>query len=420
MSELVDISPNTANSGRLLAMGGLAAKAECLSPEYEERLQNFAETGLEALHPTNHLSYEQALSLLVGFSGLDAPKHRERTFTFVYTDPATNKSNYQTACVPSFSEQAPFRLSINSKRRTAQITPKNYPEDQHNVRAHAVIWDTTNHHYSRVDTDFNEMPTAVIASPRSACAGGCSGCSRGAIESFTRPPGEYLQDHVDILAREYEKREWELTDLHSVNITTGSQPTEDREVKMMVDIMTLYREAGFSNARFMIYNYALQSEKAMRTVHSEGADGYIGTLETANDKLRRKYWGKVKGAQSFEDHLRRYEIAQSIGFPIIETNYVVGIDPYDEMMDAIQRLDQHGVAVVPNVKRSYTAEQLADTHSDVWDMGFSYISDAFDACLDTYRHPTIKRFAGEATIRYLQRSGDFRAAHFLELPIRHT
>ena len=420
MSELANLVTSPENAGRLLAIEGVRAEPEVIDNESADLLAAFADRALTDLQPTRHLAREQALSLLVGFTGVDSPGFQERTFTLVYTDPDTNRSNYQTVCVPSFSTQTPFRMGVAASDKTAEISPKSNPEDIHKVQTHAVIWDATNHHYSRVDPDFNEVPTAIIASPRSACAAGCAGCSRGAIKSFARPNREYIQEHVGVLKAEYLQRGWDPKDLRSVNITTGSQPTEDREVDMMVGIMDSYRSAGFSEARFMLYNYALRSEKAMRAVREAGADGYIGTLETANDALRRKYWGRVKGGQTFQEHLQRYAMAQAVGFPIVETNYVVGLDPYDEMMDTIHDLDAKGVAVVPNVKRSYTAQQLANTHSDVWRRGFSYITDAFDACLDTYRHPTIKRFAGEATLRYLQRQGDFRASHYTELPIRHT
>lgn len=392
-----------------------------LSRTQYETLHAFVDSALEEVAPTRNMTKAQSLSLLVGLAGL---RHGDvdKTYTLVYTDEDTGKSNYQTACAPRYASQAPFHFNINQKDSTAELYPVGDPSLSQTVRLHAVIEAATNHHYSRVDSNFNEVPTAVIASPRSACAAGCSGCSRGAIDSFTKPPKEYIKDHVQTLRNEYDARGWNPEDLISVNITTGSQPTEEKEVDMMVSIMDMYRRFGFTGVRFMIYNYALRSREAMQTVRDAGADGYIGTIETMNDDLRRQYWGRVKGGQTFDEHLRRYEQAHEIGFPIVETNYVVGLDPYDEMMEGIERLDANQVAVVPNVKRSYNTIQFDFTHSDVWKMGFGYVTEAFDRCLDTYsHHPTIKAFAGRATVKWLQRQGKARGiVTYHDLPIRHT
>lgn len=396
---------------------------ERLNVEQADLLSSFCTDAITDMLPTKHLTKAQAFSLLVGMAGLDGSKTNS-TYTLVYTDHETGRSNYQTACMPTYSDQSPFRFEQGDNGSTATVSHKAYAFPTQSVRVHSTIDAASNHYYSRVDEDFNELPTALIASPRSACSAGCDGCARGTIASFSRPSSDYIKQHTDELQHDYEERGWDPKDLRSVNITTGSQPSEDKEADMMVAIMGAYKEAGFTEAGFMLYNYALQSEEAMRAVRSAGAIGYIGTIETMDDELRRKHWGKVKGGQTFEDHLRRYERAKDIGFPIIETNYVVGIDPYDAMMDGIRRLDEAGVVVVPNVKRSYNPKQLGDTHPDVWERGFgNYVLGAFDNSLDTCEDRlTIKQFAGTASVDWLNqhRTDGPTLTHFMQLPVRHT
>ncbi len=243
----------------------------------------------------------------------------------------------------------------------------------------------------------------------------------GATKAFSKPDDNYIEKHVRQIAEEYYERGFDKSELASVSITTGSHATEKKEVEMLTEIMDVYRKFGFDNAKFMIYNHILRSREAMQAILDAGAIGYIGTIETMNDELRCIHWGDVKGGQTFEDHLRRYELAKDVGFKIVETNYVVGIDPYEEMMRGIVKLDNEGVAVVPNIMRSYNTSQFQTIHPDVFDVGASYIFNAFDVCIDSYRHPTIKKYAGKKSVDYLHRRGLWpQLTHYLQLPIRHT
>lgn len=76
-------------------------------------------------------------------------------------------------------------------------------------------------------------------------------------------------------------------------------------------------------------------------------------------------------------------------------------------------------AVVPNIKRNYTIEQLNSNNPDLWELGAAYISDGFHAALASYRNGTIKRRAARYSADYLHRQGHADVA-LRDLPIRHT
>lgn len=88
------------------------------------------------------------------------------------------------------------------------------------------------------------------------------------------------------LAADYDQRGWDRGELVSVNITTGCQPDEVRELEMMVQLMQTYRRYGFANAAFHAFTYAIDSAKAMEILREHGAIGFIGTIETFNDAER--------------------------------------------------------------------------------------------------------------------------------------
>jgi hypothetical protein len=139
-------------------------------------------------------------------------------------------------------------------------------------------------------------------------------------------------------------------------------------------------------------------------------------VESFDAGVRRRLWG-AKGAEDLDVHIARCRGAKAAGFSIVETNYVVGTDPYETMIGGLSALDDAEVAVVPNVVRSYTDAQLSMVHEDVWRMGFEYFLDGFKRALATYRHPTIKAFAGRCALDYLGNSAPTTIAG---LPIRHT
>lgn len=374
-----------------------------------------------ALHdPDTGLSRTQLLSLAVGFVGADTDMSRDnRTHTLVYTDPDSGKSNYQTVCIPYYAPSSPIRLDRGADGSSAFLVWKSTGEVLATTRWHARIFEASNHYYSRVSPGFEELPTAAIISPYSTCAGGCLGCNRGAVSSFTPPPANYVEQHVAELAADYDARGWDRGELVSVNITTGCQPDEQRELSMMLELIAEYRRWGFTRAAFFPFTYAIHSASAMQQLREAGCAGFIGTVETINDDERIRQWGRRKGAITFEMHLEKYRRAQAAGFPIVETDYVLGADSYPEMMAGIAEFHANGVAVVPNIKRNYSIEQLHSNHADIWNMGMVYIADGFHACLQTYNHGTIKRRAARYSLEYLQRQG-WDGLTLRDLPIRHT
>lgn len=401
------------------------------SAEVRARLARFLETGLRYVDgfvpiddsaeddPDTQLSRTQLLSLLVGFIGCDtAEPLNDRTYTLVYTDPELGKSNYQTICIPDYRKASPI-IFTRGRCNSAQLLLRSTGEVLADVLVHAQIFGASNHYYSRVSPNFRELPTAAIISPYSTCAGGCLGCSRGAVKSFTPPPKDYITRHVEELAADYDRHGWDRAELVSVNITTGCQPDESRELDMMVRLMREYRKYGFSNAAFHAFTYAIDSPAAMERLLEEGAIGFIGTVETFNDAERIRQWGRKKGSITFEQHLKKYARARRAGFKIVETDYVLGADSYAEMMDGIAALDAAHVAVVPNIKRNYTIEQLNSNHPDLWELGAAYISDGFHAALASYRNGTIKRRAARYSVDYLHRQGHADVT-LRDLPIRHT
>lgn len=372
--------------------------------------------------------FSRARGYLAGFTPLDdahlddpdtAEDRDHRTMTLVYTDPDTGKSNYQTVCVPYYAPSSPLWFERDVDGPGCRLLWKPTGEVLAATQHHARIFEASNHYYSRVSPDFAEMPTAAIISPYSTCAGGCLGCNRGAVSSFTPPPADYIERHVAALAADYDARGWDRAELVSVNITTGCQPDEDRELAMMLELIAAYRRWGFAHAVFFPFTYAIHSAAAMEQLREAGCGGFIGTVETINDDERIRQWGRRKGAITFEMHLEKYRRAQAAGFPIVETDYVLGADSYVEMMAGISEFDSLGVAVVPNIKRNYSVEQLDSNHPDIWDMAMDYVADGFHACLATYTHGTIKRRAARATADYLRRGGSGEIT-LRDLPIRHT
>ncbi|MDP9643707.1 hypothetical protein J2S53_003652 [Actinopolyspora lacussalsi] len=368
--------------------------------------------------PDTALSRTQLLSLLIGFLGCDTTEPLDnRTYTLVYTDGEQDKSNYQTICVPDYRTASPVLFTREQDNR-ARLVHRSTGRTLAEVLVHARIFAASNHYYSRVAPDFTELPTAAIISPYSTCAGGCLGCSRGAVKSFTPPPRDYIERHVAQLAADYDRRGWDRGELVSVNITTGCQPDEDRELEMMLNLMRTYRRYGFGNTAFHAFTYAIDSTRAMELLREHGAIGFIGTVETINDAERIRQWGRKKGSITFERHLEKYRRARRVGFDIVETDYVLGADSYTEMLDGIAELDENGVAVVPNIKRNYTVEQLDSNHRDLWRHGMRYIADGFHAALSSYDNGTIKRRAARYSVDYLRRCG--RETGLRDLPIRHT
>lgn len=372
------------------------------------------------LDPDCGLSRTQLLSLAVGFVGCDSSEPRDnRTYTLVYTDPDTGKSNYQTICVPYYAPSSPIRFDRDADGTGARLVWKPTGQVLAATRLHARIFEASNHYYSRVSPDFAELPTAAIISPYSTCAGGCLGCNRGAVSSFTPPPVDYIQQHVAALAADYDRRGWDRDELVSVNITTGCQPDEDRELAMMLELIAAYRRWGFRHAAFFPFTYAIHSLSAMEQLREAGCAGFVGTVETINDAERIRQWGRRKGAITFAMHLEKYRRAQQAGFDIVETDYVLGADSYVEMMHGIAEFNSNGVAVVPNIKRNYSLAQLDSNHDDIWNMGLAYIADGFHAALATYAHGTIKRRAARYSVDYLHRQG-WHGLRLRDLPIRHT
>ncbi|MCI2421549.1 hypothetical protein MOQ72_29350 [Saccharopolyspora sp. K220] len=368
--------------------------------------------------PDTHLSRTQLLSLLIGFVGCDTSESLDnRTYTLVYTDPECGKSNYQTICIPDYREASPFVFTRDG--RGGRVTLRPTGEVLAEVVVHAQIFGASSHYYSRVSPRFDELPTAAIVSPYSTCAGGCLGCSRGAVKSFTSPPKDYISRHVQQLAADYDRRGWDRAELISVNITTGCQPDEERELTMMLQLIEEYRRQGFTSAAFFPFTYAIDSAAAMEQLREAGCLGFIGTVECFNDTERIRQWGKKKGSITFAQHVEKYARARRVGFDIVETDYVLGADSYTEMLDGIRILDNAGVAVVPNIKRNYTLEQLDSNHTDIWDLGMTYIADAFHAALASYRNGTIKRRAARLSVGYLHRDG-WTELTLRDLPIRHT
>lgn len=369
-------------------------------------------------HPDTHLSRTQLLSLLIGFVGCDTDEPlNDRTYTLVYTDPESRKSNYQTICIPDYRAASPITFT-RTTGRGGRLVLRSTGETLADVLVHAQIFGASNHYYSRVSPRFEELPTAAIISPYSTCAGGCLGCSRGAVKSFTPPPKDYITRHVEQLAADFDRRGWDRAELVSVNITTGCQPDEERELSMMLRLIAEYRRHGFTNAAFFPFTYAIDSAAAMEQLREAGCLGFIGTVECFNDAERIRQWGKKKGSITFDQHVEKYRRARRVGFDIVETDYVLGADSYTEMLDGIRALDEARVAVVPNIKRNYTADQLNSNHPDIWNHGMTYIAEGFHAALATYRNGTIKRRAARYSVAYLRRQGE--NVTLRDLPIRHT
>ncbi|MGW9643060.1 hypothetical protein ACWHAU_28540 [Streptomyces albidoflavus] len=377
----------------------------------------------ELADPDTSLSKTQLLSLAIGFTGCDTAEDRaQRTYTLIYTDPDLGKHNFQTICIPYHAPSSPLlfeRDPDGADTFARRIVWKPTGEVLTRPRLHAGIFGASNHYYSRVGPDLAELPTAAIVSPYSTCAGGCLGCNRNEVGSFTPPPRDYIAQHVAELGADYDARGWDRAELVSVNITTGCQPSEERELSMMLALIAEYRRQGFANAAFFPFTYAIDTQGAMEQLRAAGCLGFIGTVECFNDAERLRQWGRAKGSITFEQHLAKYQRAHAAGFDIVETDYVLGADSHTEMMKGIAELSAQQVTVVPNIKRNYSPAQLNSNHPDIWSMPGQYIADGFEACLATYHHGTIKRRAARHSVEYLHRQGQ-GSVTLRDLPIRHT
>ncbi|MFI0901759.1 radical SAM protein [Streptomyces sp. NPDC020983] len=370
--------------------------------------------------PDTSLSRTQLLSLMVGFTGCDTTEARDqRTYTLIYADPEQGKRNFQTICIPYYAPSSPLLFERDADGPGARVVWKPTGEVLAAARLHAGIFGASNHYYSRVGPDLAELPTAAIISPYSTCAGGCLGCNRNEVGSWTPPPRDYIAAHVAEIAADYDRRGWDRAELISVNITTGCQPDEAKELDMMLRLIAEYRRQGFANAAFFPFTYAIHSSAAMEQLRAAGCLGFIGTVECFNDAERIRQWGRHKGAVTFEEHVAKYQRAHAAGFPIVETDYVLGADSYEEMLHGVAALSAARVAVVPNIKRNYSIAQLDSNHPDIWSMPGAYIADGFTACLATYAHGTIKRRAARGCVDYLHRQGQPQVT-LRDLPIRHT
>jgi hypothetical protein len=370
--------------------------------------------------PDTTLSRTQLLSLAIGFTGCDTTESRDnRTYTLIYTDPEQGKSNFQTICIPYYAPASPLLFERDPDGPGSRIIWKPTGEVLTAPRTHAKIFGASNHYYSRVDPDLLELPTAAIISPYSTCAGGCLGCNRNVVGSWTPPPRDYIAQHVAEIAADYDRRGWDRAELRSVNITTGCQPDEARELDMMLRLIAEYRRQGFSQAAFFPFTYAIDSSAAMEQLRDAGCLGFTGTIECISDTERIVQWGHQKGSVTFEQHLAKYGRAHAAGFPIVETDLVLGADSYEDLLSGIAELDAARVAVVPNIKRNYSVAQLDSNHPDIWEMPGEYIEEGFSACLATYRYGTIKRRAARLCVDYLHRNGRTDVT-LRDMPIRHT
>lgn len=373
----------------------------------------FTDSGSE--HADDWLNYTQALSVAIGFVGVDV-ESSTRTFILVHHDSETGRYNYQSLAAVDH-QRSPLGIELEGK----QATIFDHSQDSRVVtraELHARVG-TPNFYYGKVGPDLSPLPVAVIISPYTACTSRCLGCARANVDGFKRPSADYIAEHVKSLADDYDRRGWNRSDLASVSIITGCQSNEEKELAMMLRIMAEYRRQGYDQARFHIFSYNISSEGAMKALLEGGAAGFVGTLETINDMHRVLHWGARKGSVTFEEHMRRFELARSAGFEIIEANYVIGTDSYEEMMYGLESLDASGVAVIPNIKRNYNQSQLDLCHPDIWRNGPEYVYDGFRAALKTYRHGTIKREGARSSIEWLHRNGNPEVT-LQDLPIRHT
>ncbi len=379
------------------------------------------------------LSIAQMLSLLVGFCGIQIVNtkneildhYKKRTVTLIFTDPETQKSNFQTAFYPNDRYQSPFRLQLLNDRFAKLTYTSGYPIFSgidltcgFVVQIFACIEKVSSHYYCRVDPSFKELPVAIIGSPNPSCFDLCKLCARVGSGSFFTHTKNLYKDHVQKIHDDFLSRGWNLSELRSSHISTGCMPDSNSEMTMMQDLINEYKKQGFINVNFQLASHKINSKEKMDTLKKSGVMGLIGTVETFSDSRRKLLWNKSFFSNFITEYLPFFRNAHEVGFKIVEANYVVGTDSYEDMLNGIELLNRESVCVVPNIIRSYNQTQFDLLHPDIWNIGFKYLLDGIKAALSSYQHFSIKQFTADCSIDFLLSNGISISRQ--QLPIRHT
>jgi|GEM_PF-3811177 len=378
------------------------------------------------------LTYADKLSMLVAFCGI-VPEDVNlvgKTLALGFKDKFSGRLIYQTAPVQNF-HYSPFKL-LNSTNKKNGTLVFNVPRELQKEYRESLEWNVLfggnflrqrTHHFNQSDCEGNLLPVSLIVNPKmDGCDEMCGGCARVAMKAFT-PVDLSGEDYIEYNSRtvdgEFQKlfpRE-SKSELKYLNIMTGCQPTSKKEAEMFLRTMQIYKNKGF-NPEFVFFTNLIEDEKDMVALVNEGAIGYGSTLETINDEVRIKNWGKRKGSKTFSQYLETLRKIKNY-FKIGEVSMVLGQDNFDELKEGIQTLGDNGITIVGNIQRAYNSFQLKGIHSSLWEKGFDYFTEIFELILKSNsRHIPTARYMRQRGLEYLEKKYGREVQDF-EMPYKY-
>lgn len=322
------------------------------------------------------------LAMVAGFAG--ARPYNEgilgRTLALGFRDPSTGKIASQTVPIRNFDIN-PFSIEELDKHhgilRVGDLNVKGLPQTQWDVVFGANFLRHKNHHFNQADRSFNHLPVSLGANPRTYCENRCPSCSRAAMGFFEQMPPDFIERHVREVSEDFERRFPGVpkSEMKYIGLMTGSPLCAENEVKMVLEVIQTYRNFGFNDAGFAIFSHLVENEADMKKISDAGVVGFVATLETFDDTLRKKCWAGKKGSRSAKDYFEILDRAKRY-FRFVEATLVFGLEPYAEVEKGMKTLAGMEVMISASIPRSYNLEQLDSIHPDVWNMGLPYFTES--------------------------------------------
>ncbi len=382
---------------------------------FNERIRVFVRDAIPTLNQevfpkdkNRRLTSADKLSMMVAFCGV-VPEDENlvgKTLALGFEDELSGRLVYQTAPVQNF-HYSPFKLlKTDDKKKGTLIfeVPEELTQDygrniELSVRFGGNFLRQRNHHFTQSDREGNLLPATLLVNPKTdGCDEMCKGCSRVATNAFSPISCNYIKDSAREVDEDFKRKfpEVEKSELKYLNIMTGCQPNSREEYGMFLRTMQTYKMMNYDPVFFFFTNI-IEEEEQMRALAKEGALGYGSTLETINDEIRLKNWGRRKGGKTFQEHLLTLQKIKRI-FSIAEVSMVFGQDDFLELSDGINILEENSITIAGNVQRMYNAAQFKGIHESVWQRGLSYFTETFEQVL----HSNEKFLS---TARYIRERG---------------
>ena len=368
--------------------------------DLDEKIRVFARDAIPTLkrnvfpQENYRLTSADKLSMLVAFCGI-VPEDKSllgKTLALGFEDETTKRLVYQTAPVIDF-HYSPFKI-IGTGNKTVGTLVYEVPVELQSQFGKTLEWTVSfggnflrqrNHHFTQSDRSGNLLPVTLLVNPKTdGCNEMCKGCSRVAMNAFSPVTCDYIEESARVVDEDFATRfpDVDKLELKYLNVMTGCQPNSREEYGMFLKTMQAYKALGY-NPVFFFFTNIIEDEEQMRTLAEEGALGYGSTLETINDQIRLKNWGKRKGGKTFQQHLETLRRITDI-FTIAEVSMVFGQDDFAQLSEGIATLRENQVTIAGNIQRGYNFAQFKGVHPSVWKKGLAYFTDTFEQVLESH------------------------------------